>query len=108
MRSGDYRIWKMPATGGDAVRVTPNQGGGGSFEAPNGSIYYNSVSSVSSVWRMPPGSGAPVKVIEGVVWFSYQVLDKGIYYIDRLGDETRLPMSELSYRQVVDGRAQFR
>ena len=33
-----------------------------------------------------------VKVIEGVVWFNYSVLDKGIYYIDRLGDKTRLPM----------------
>jgi len=99
----------MLAIGGDAVQITPNQAGGGAFEAPDGSIYYNSVSSVSSVWRMPPRSGdAPVKVIEGVIWFNYSVLDKGIYYIDRLGDETRLPISELSYRQVVDSRAQLR
>ena len=34
--------------------------------------------------------GAPVKVLDGVVWFNYSVLDKGVYYIDRLGSEARL------------------
>jgi len=88
-RSGDHRIWKMPASGGDAAQVTPNQGGS-SFEAKDGSLYYNAVSIVAALWRLPPAGGEPLKVLDGIIWFNYSVLDSGIYYIDRLGDETRL------------------
>jgi len=91
MRSGDYRIWKMPASGGDAVQVAPNQGGSGPIETTDGSLYYNSVSVADgTVWRLPPAGGAPVKVLGGMVWFNYSVIDTGIYYIDRLDNETRL------------------
>jgi Tol biopolymer transport system component len=90
MRSGDYRVWKMPATGGDAVQVTPNQGGQ-AYEGWDGSnIHYIAVSLVSSLWRLPTSGGEPVKVLDGIVWFNFSLLDKGVYYIDRLGDETRL------------------
>ena len=100
MRSGDYRVWKMPAAGGDVVQVTPNQGGGGAIESADGrSIYYNTVSVVSSVWRMPTAGGEPVKVLDGVVWFNYSLLDAGAYYIDRLGDDTRL-----QYLDFVTGK----
>ena len=100
MRSGDYRVWKMPAAGGDAVQVTPNQGGGGAIESPDGrSIYYNSVSVAGSVWRLPTSGGEPVKIVDGVVWFNYSLIDKGLYYIDRLGDETRL-----QYLNFVTGK----
>jgi Tol biopolymer transport system component len=91
MRSGDYRIWKMPAEGGDAVMVSPTQGGGGAIESWDGqSLYYNSVAVVGEVFRMPLTGGAPVKVIDGMIWFNYSVTEKGIYYIDRQGTETRL------------------
>jgi hypothetical protein len=91
MRSGDYRVWKMPATGGEAVQATPNQGGAGAIESVDGNtIYYNSVSVLGSVWRMPTSGGKPSQLIDGVIWFNYCVLDKGIYYIDRFEDETRL------------------
>ncbi|MFY9609159.1 MAG: hypothetical protein WAU45_11175, partial [Blastocatellia bacterium] len=90
MRSGDYRVWKMPATGGDAVQVTPNQGGQ-AFEVPDGSnIYYLTVSVVSPLWRLPTSGGEPVNVLDGVIWFNFWLLEKGAYYIDRLGGETRL------------------
>ena len=91
MRSGDYRVWKMPATGGDAVVITSNQAGAGGIEAADGGLYYNSVSVAGgTVWRLPPSGGEPVRVLDGMVWFNYHVHNKGIYYIDRLGNETRL------------------
>jgi Tol biopolymer transport system component len=100
MRSGDYRIWKMPADGGDAVQVTPNQGGRG-FESPDGSnIYYLNVSVVSPVWRLPSSGGEPIKVLDGVVWFNFWLLEKGAYYIDRSGGETRL-----QYLNFVTGKS---
>jgi Tol biopolymer transport system component len=90
MRSGDYRIWKMPVAGGDAVQLTPNQGAK-LFESSDGSnLYYVTSSRESPLWRLPTSGGETVKVLDGVVWFNFWVLDKGIYYIDRLGSETRL------------------
>jgi eukaryotic-like serine/threonine-protein kinase len=100
MRSGDYRIWKMPAAGGDAVQVTPNQGSG-AYESPDGSnLYYLTFSVVSPVWRLPTSGGEPVQVLDGVVWFNFWLLEKGAYYIDRLGDETRL-----GYLDFVTGKS---
>jgi Tol biopolymer transport system component/tRNA A-37 threonylcarbamoyl transferase component Bud32 len=90
MRSGDYRIWKMPVAGGDAVQLTPNQGAK-LFESSDGSnLYYVTSSRESPLWRLPTSGGETLKVLDGVVWFNFWVLDKGIYYIDRLGSETRL------------------
>jgi Tol biopolymer transport system component len=101
MRTGDYRVWKMPADGGDAVQVTPNQGGNGGFETEDGSFYYNSVSSVSSVWRMPANGGAPMKVIDGVIWFNYCLSGNGFYYIDRAAGETRLQYRKLAHGETT-------
>ncbi len=90
MRSGDYRIWKMPASGGDAVQVSPNQGGAAAVSPDGTNLYYNAVSLVAPLWRLPISGGEPVKVLDGVVWFNWCLLEKGAYYIDRLGGETRL------------------
>jgi dipeptidyl aminopeptidase/acylaminoacyl peptidase len=90
MRSGDYRIWKMPTEGGDPVQVTPNQGRG-AFESPDGKyLYYHAVSTAAPLWRLPLSGGEPVKVVDGVHWFNFFVVDKGIYYIDRTDGGTRL------------------
>jgi eukaryotic-like serine/threonine-protein kinase len=80
---------KCQRPGGDAVQVTPNQGSS-VFESPDGSLYYLAFSIVSPVWRLPMSGGDPVKVLEGVVCFNFTVLEKGAYYINRVGAETRL------------------
>jgi Tol biopolymer transport system component len=90
IRSGDYRIWRIEANGGDAVQVTPNQGRGALESADGNSIYYHTASVVAPLWRLPISGGEPVKVLDGIVWFNYCLVDKGAYYIDRLGRETRL------------------
>ena len=90
MRSGQYRIWKMPAAGGDAVQVTPNEGFIAIEALDSSSVYYATTSVVSPLWRMPTSGGEPVKVLEGVLWWNFWLLEKGVYYIDRLGAETRL------------------
>ena len=84
----------MPAGGGDAIQVTPNQGTQ-VFEAPDGSLYYLAASIVSPVWRLPPGGGEPVKVLDGVVWFNFCLVGNGAYYIDRHEGTTRLQYLDL-------------
>ena len=90
MRSGDYRVWKMPVDGGEAVQVSPNQGTR-AYESPDGShLYYPAFSISSPVWRLPTSGGEPVKVLDGVVWFNFCLVENGAYYIDQADGETRL------------------
>jgi hypothetical protein len=44
------------------------------------------------LWRWPLAapSHVPEKVVDGVRWFNYAVIERGIYYIDRLDGVTRL------------------
>jgi serine/threonine protein kinase len=100
MRTGDYRVWKMPAAGGDAVQVTPNHGNQALEVADGSSIYYLTASVVSPLWRMPTSGGEAVKVLDGVIWFNFCLVEKGAYYIDRLGGETRL-----QYLNLVTGKS---
>src|SRR6202043_3115368 len=83
-RSGYRQIWRMPATGGDAMQITSN-GAFAGFESPDGAyLYYNqSMETASSLWRVPSVGGAAVKILDGVVLAAFAVLDRGIYYIDR-------------------------
>ncbi len=83
-RSGELRIWKMPASGGDAVQVTPNAGIR-PLESPDGAyIYYNEVAFLpGALWRLPTSGGQPVKMVEGVVQSAFAVVQKGVYYIDQ-------------------------
>jgi Tol biopolymer transport system component len=82
---GQYQsIWKVPASGGDAVQVAK----GASYapqESPDGeAVYYiEGLDGPSTLWRMPRSGGAPVKVLEEVFLANYVVLARGIYYVDR-------------------------
>ena len=82
--TGEQQIWKIPASGGDAIRMT-NAVGYVPLESPDGAyVYYvQTMDKPSSVWRMPASGGAPVKVLDGVVLGNYVVLEGGIYYVDR-------------------------
>jgi Tol biopolymer transport system component len=90
-RTGQDQIWKIPASGGEAAQVTHN-GGYVAFEAPDGaSVYYTQTPyAPSALWRLPTSGGQPVKVLEGVVWRAFVILERGIYYINRLSGEARL------------------
>jgi hypothetical protein len=90
----------MSAAGGDAVQITPHQSGR-TFESPDGSsLYYITLSVVSPLWRLPISGGEPVKVIDGVVWFNFSLLERGAYYIDKDRGDTRL-----QYLNFATGRS---
>jgi dipeptidyl aminopeptidase/acylaminoacyl peptidase len=87
-RTGEDRVWKIPAVGGAAVQVTQSSGHM-PLESPDGAyLYYVENSfSPSPLWRIPANGGAPEKVVEGVVLGNFAVLEGGIYYIDRPSGE---------------------
>ena len=96
-RTGEFQIWKIPAAGGDAVQVTHNVGYV-AFESPDGAyIYYTqNPATPSALWRLPTSGGQPAKVLEGVVWRSFAVLERGIYYLDQPAGEVRLQYFDLA------------
>jgi hypothetical protein len=70
-------------------------------ESPDGAyIYYTQTSGApSALWRLPAVGGQPVKILDGVVWRAYAVLDKGIYYIDQPAGEARLQFYDFATRR---------
>ena len=83
--TGRTGIWKLPAGGGDPVPVTTTVGAV-SVESPDGrDLYYvEAAERPSVVWRFPLHGGTPVKVLDGVIFGNFDVVDGGIYYIDRV------------------------
>jgi len=83
-RSGDWQIWKVPASGGDVVRVT-RKGGFGAFESPDSQwVYYSKNDRAPSLWRVPKNGGDESEVLESVAAFAFVILREGIYFCPRL------------------------
>jgi eukaryotic-like serine/threonine-protein kinase len=82
--AGAAGIWKIAVSGGAAIQVT-NAVGAVSIESPDGrDLYYvEAAERPSALWRFPLTGGAPVKILEGVIFGNFDVIDRGIYYIDR-------------------------
>ena len=85
-RSGSFEIYRMPSTGGNAVRITSN-GGTFSAESTDRQHLYFSKTFPSftdprpGVWRMPVAGGQEELIIEDANRALWQVMDDGIYYV---------------------------
>jgi serine/threonine protein kinase len=107
-------IWKMPASGGEAVQVTRTTGHAPQ-ESPDGAdLYYvDALDRPAALWRVPVPGGTPAKVLDGVVLANYAVLPGGIYFVDRPtggggihyvdvpSGETRLRWFDLATRRIT-------
>jgi Tol biopolymer transport system component len=84
-RSGSFRIWKIPASGGLAAVVTPGFG----FEpkpSPDGQyIYYLSCmdSRPCPLERIPASGGPETVVLDRVIADTWSVTSQGIYFLTR-------------------------
>jgi Tol biopolymer transport system component len=83
------QVWKMPATGGDAIKVT-NGPAGAPVESPDGrDLYYLDAPDLSgALWRLPLAGGPPVRVLDGVLTGNFEVVERGIYYLERVSDNS--------------------
>jgi Tol biopolymer transport system component/DNA-binding winged helix-turn-helix (wHTH) protein len=81
-RTGEQQVWKIPATGGDAIQVT-RDGGWAPLESPDGKfLYYTKDLSATTLWRVPLGGGQAAKVLEGLsTYLNLAIADKGIYFV---------------------------
>lgn len=114
LRSGQWNIWKIAASGGEPVRVTQNRGVH-AVESPNGRyLYYakpanpasvGSTAEVPGIWRMPTAGGdeelvlSPPTAPDGWYW---TVGNKGVYFVSttrRSG--AALKLFNIGSKQVV-------
>jgi eukaryotic-like serine/threonine-protein kinase len=83
-RSGRDEIYRVPASGGEAVRVT-DDGGIVGFESADGrSVYYTKAPGMACValFVRPLGGGPERQVVDSVCGVGITVSERGIYYID--------------------------
>jgi Tol biopolymer transport system component len=112
-RTGRFEIFKMPASGGDAVQVTQN-GGWGPIYSPDGKyLYYARNRGPSPILlrdgrrhvllRMPAEGGAEQQVLEGVAERSWAPSADGIWYLwaDAEKDELRFFQFRTSLSSTV-------
>ena len=83
-RSGTWQVWKRPTEGGTPQQVTV-QGGREAIESPNGQFlyYWKGGKNSAGIWRVPVGGGAEVPVLDRVSQGDWDLLDQGIYFINR-------------------------
>ena len=81
-RTGGEDIWKMPAAGGEPLRVTTT-GGLVAFESHNGDMLLFTKPGGGPLWQIPVGGGAETKILENVVARSFMPAEDGIYFAQR-------------------------
>jgi dipeptidyl aminopeptidase/acylaminoacyl peptidase len=87
---GNFHVFKVPVSGGEAVRVT-EESGYRPVEGPDGSLYYRpDANSPSPMLRLPAGGGRPTQMLDGVMSYAWAVVEHGVYYVDSAHDETRM------------------
>ena len=88
VQNGEPRIWKMPAGGGAATRVTNNAGTIAIESLDARDLYYvEATARPSSLWRQRLPGGPPVKLLDGVLFGNFDVVERGIYYLDQVSGE---------------------
>ena len=86
-RSGRSQIFRMPADGGTAEPLT-REGGGASFESPDGFLYYARGPQSPGLWRIALGRAAAVEEavipeLDKSMWGNWAVGSTGVYYTRR-------------------------
>ena len=101
-RTGTPSIWKIPVSGGTAVKVSPTAGMLALESLDGAYLYYvesTTTDAPGTLWRLPLKGGEPVKLIEGVVSTSFDVVDSGVYFLERVSGETRLEFFDVATRK---------
>jgi Tol biopolymer transport system component/DNA-binding winged helix-turn-helix (wHTH) protein len=88
-RTGEWQVWKIPATGGEAVQVTLH-GGHAPLESDDGRyIYYaKNAFAYPEVWQVPVEGGMEKLVSSSVrpyTWASWEVVEGGILFAGSSG-----------------------
>ena len=112
-RAGPVDVWRIPASGGDAVRITDNSGNvavtscNNAIESPDGkTLYYRKLIDGSGVLFARPVAGGPERqVLDSMPPFpnQYFPVEDGVYYVAR--PDRTLPFAfELRFFNLATGK----
>ena len=116
-RSGRNEIWKMPASGGDAVQITRN-GGWEAQDSPDGKLLYVVKESTERVraqdsfgagtpgglWSLPVDGGPETLLIPDVTHSYWRVTSRGIFFVDFTGPQSILASKPVRLFDVTTRR----
>ncbi len=88
-RTRDFQVWKAPAEGGEAVRITQH-GGHAPLPSPDGKYVFYAKSQYADpeIWQVPANGGAETELsplVHPATWASWAVVDKGILFAGSSG-----------------------
>lgn len=89
-RSGLSQIWRTSVSGGQPSQVT-RKGGFASSASSDGKFLYYVKENENGIWRMPTTGGDEIAVVPQFPaehWGDWALVDKGIYYVDKVGHPT--------------------
>jgi eukaryotic-like serine/threonine-protein kinase len=93
-------VFKIPATGGEAIQVT-RDGGFAPLESPDGkSLYHTKDFEATSLWRIPVEGGQATKILDGLSSsISVAIADGGVYFVP-LHDRTSIHFLSFARNQI--------
>jgi Tol biopolymer transport system component len=96
-RSGEDQVWKMPAGGGDAVKLS-QKGGSFASESPDSQwVYYTKNFSDSPLWKVPRYGGEETQVLASVYRLAFAIVNEGIYFIPKPDSAGRYSIQFLNF-----------
>jgi Tol biopolymer transport system component len=102
-RSATPSIWKIPASGGSAVQVSASSAPLALESWDGTSLFYvesRMIDVPGPLWQLSlKGAAAPVKLADGVMPASFDVIEGGIYYVERLSGDAQLRYLDLANRR---------
>jgi Tol biopolymer transport system component len=101
-RTGQPLLWKVPVAGGAAVQVSDSPGLLAVESVDGAHLYYVSATTTDRpgpLVRQSSKGGDVVRLFDGVVSTSFDVIERGIYYLERVPGETRLVYFDFAARQ---------
>jgi Tol biopolymer transport system component/DNA-binding winged helix-turn-helix (wHTH) protein len=93
------QVWRMPAQGGAAVRLTQHGGTAPQESLDGTTLYYVKPAGVGSLWKMPVGGGEEKQIADAIFRSNYAITRQGIYLIR--GPSVELLDPETGARKTV-------
>jgi Tol biopolymer transport system component len=101
-RSGQQQLWKLPASGGDAIQVT-HDGGFGPHESPDGKfLYYAKALFDTSLWRIPVEGGPATRVLEDLSsHLNVAFAASAIYFVPSSSSSSSIQVLDLNTNRIA-------
>jgi Tol biopolymer transport system component len=99
-REGGEQIWRMPASGGPATRLTKNDGAI-ALESPDGRQIFYTKTTEPGLWMLSLESGIESKIVPNTVGFECFTMGKRGMYFERGGVASGFTISFMSFSDHV-------